>query len=304
MVDLQNHRLYGLVVALSLAFGICGWVCFSFLESVQYPLMIVLVLLIGMPHGATDFLLFRRLQDLKLSRKQVFRFFTFYLAAVFGYLLGWLLIPVSALALFLAISAYHFGQSNWYYLNLPRWIATIVYLAWGFFVLGGAILWNWEDSSKVVGQLIGYAPTWSSSTMGMVQWLLLIFNIFLLLCLRFTRQVNNQQMCREIGSLGVLSFLLFYTPLLVGFTIYFTLWHSLSSLLNQITFFRSRWPSFTLITYYRQAIPYTLFAIIGLFGLFILQSMLFSNISLVSTFFMLIACVTLPHIILIEESFK
>lgn len=304
MVDIQNNRLYGVVVGLSLAFGMCGWWWFPFLESIQYPLLIVLVLLIGMPHGATDFLLFRRLQGLKLSRKQVLRFFICYLAAVLIYLLGWLLIPVSALVLFLVISAYHFGQSNWYYLNLPRWIATIVYLAWGGFVLGGALLWHWEESSQVVAQLVGYAPTWSNVFMNQVQWMVLAGNLLLLLYLRLTDRVTNQQMCREIVSLGVLSFLLLHTPLLVGFTIYFTLWHSLGSLLNQIIFFRRQWPSFTLVTYYRQAIPYTLLAIVGLLGLFLFQSMLFSNASLVSTFFILIACVTLPHIILIEKSFS
>ena len=293
-----------MVIGLSLAFGICGWWYFSFLESVQYPLLIVLVLLIGIPHGANDFLLFRRLQGLHLSRKQVFRFFILYLAAVFAYLLGWLLIPVSAMVLFLIISAYHFGQSNWYYLNLPRWMATIVYLVWGAFVLGGALLWHWEESSRVVLQLVGYAPTCSNVVMDSVQWTLLGANLLLLLYLRFTRQVTSQQMYREAINLGVLSFLLLHTPLLVGFTIYFTLWHSLSSLLNQIIFFRSQWPSFTWLTYYRQAIPYTLLAIIGLFVLFLFQSMLFSNVSFVSTFFILIACITLPHIVLIEESFK
>ena len=304
MVENRSNRLYGPVVALSLAFGMCGWWCFSFLELVQYPLLVALVLLIGIPHGANDFLLFRRLQGLRLSRKQVFRFFVFYLAAVFGYLVGWLLIPESALVMFLIISAYHFGQSNWYYLNLPRWVAALVYLVWGAFVLGGALLWHWEDSRKVVAQLVGHAPTWSSVVVDNVQWALLAANMLLVFSLRFTHRITNQQMYRETVSLGVLSFLLLHTPLLVGFTVYFTLWHSLGSLLNQIIFFRSQWPSFTLLTYYRQAIPYTLLAISGLPGLFLFQSLLFSNASLVSSFFMLMACVTLPHIILIEESFK
>lgn len=108
----------------------------------------------------------------------------------------------------------------------------------------------------------------------------------------------------EFIKMCVLSFMMFYTPLLVGFTIYFTLWHSLGSLLSQMAFFRIKWPSFTLYEYYRQATPYTVLAVIGLLGMFMGQPFLFPNISLISIFLVFISCVTLPHIFLTEESYK
>lgn len=144
MFDIRNYSIYAPVVTITFAFGAAGWYSIDFLQKIQYPLLIVLVLLIGLPHGATDFLLFRRLHGPVLRNSQVLRFFLFYVLSVLGYLLGWLFIPATALLVFLAISVYHFGQSNWQYAQLPRRVAGICNLAWGCFVLGGALLWHWE----------------------------------------------------------------------------------------------------------------------------------------------------------------
>jgi beta-carotene 15,15'-dioxygenase len=304
MADIRNYNIYAFVVGITLFFGAIGWCCPALLQMIQYPLLGILVLAIGLPHGATDFLLFRHLRGPVLSKKQVFQFFLYYLTAVLGYLLIWLWLPVYALILFLIVSAYHFGQSNWQYTSLPRWLSGIVSIIWGTFVLGGALLWHWKESSVIIIQMVGRVPVRSQLFMETMQWYFVLINGLLLVGLRFSRRIDQHQMWREMINLCVLSFMLYYTPLLVGFTLYFTLWHSLGSLLDQMTFFRRQWPAFDLIQYYRQAAPYTVLAVVGLVVLMIIQSLLFTHISLISVFFTLIACITLPHIFLVEESYK
>ena len=304
MFDIRNKNIYVPIVWITFAFGIMGWFWPEFLQKNQYILLIALVLLIGLPHGATDFLLFRRLRGPGLSRRQIIRFFLFYLGCVLGFLGCWMFFPLVALLLFLVISCYHFGQSNWQYAQLQGWISFILNLAWGAFALGGALLWHWNESSVIIGQLIGHVPSWSNAAMANVPWLILLLNIVLLLGLWVARLIHKQQVLREMTNFMVLSFMLWFTPLLVGFTLYFTLWHSLGSLLDQITFFRRQWPTFSLLHYYRQAAPYTLLAVTGLLALILGQSYLFSNVSLISLFFILISCITLPHILLVEESYS
>ncbi len=304
MIDIRNNLLHVTVLGITLAFGILGWLWPDFLIQIQYPIFVVLILLIGIPHGATDFLLYKRLQGEALKKKHIFRFFLYYLAAAFGYLLCWLTLPAFALILFLIISAYHFGQSNWQYLQLSRFKSFVLYSVWGTCVLGGALLWHWDESSVIIGQLLGGALTWTNSEMASVQWLLLLLCISLIIGLRLIRSLNTQQMFREITNLVVLSFVLFHTPLLVGFALYFALWHSLGSLLNQVAFFRRQTPSFTLLHYYIQAAPYTLLSLVGLFLLVLGKPFFGSDVSLISLFFVLIACITLPHIFLVEESYK
>ncbi len=304
MDDFHKNNTYLPVVGITFLFGLAGWCYPGFLASIQYPLLGLLVLCIGLPHGATDFLLFRRLCGPVLSKKQVLKFFLFYLSAVFGYLAFWSFYPAPALILFIILSAYHFGQSNWPYLSASRWLTGLIHVAWGAFVLGGALLWHWDESSVIIQQLVGHIPLWSSQMMQNIQWTLLLFNILLLLGLQFSGHIRHRQLFREMITLSVLSFMLLNTPLLVGFAVYFSIWHSFASLLDQMVLFRRQWPSFSLVNYYQQAAPYTLLALTGLLVLILLQSFIFSDISLISLFFVLLACITLPHIFLMEEVYR
>ncbi len=304
MVDFRNTNVFVPIVLVTLSFGVVGMCWPEILQKIQYLLLGVLVLLIGLPHGATDFLLFRRLHGPVLGREKVFKFFFFYLVTVLGYLAVWFLFPIVAMAIFLIISAYHFGQSNWQSLPVTSWIRPVLNVAFGAFTIGGAVLWHWNEGQSIVQQMIGDLPAWSDSTMAKIQWLILLFNVAILFGIRLAGQIDSSLLLREVVKIGVLSFMFYYTPLLVGFTLYFTLWHSLSSLLDQVLFFRHQWPSFTLTNYYYQAAPYTLLAIFGLLGLLFGQSFLFPEASFLSLFLILIACMTLPHIILVEERYK
>lgn len=304
MVDFRNINIFVPIVMMTLLFGVVGMYWFEFLQKIQYPLLGVLVLLIGLPHGATDFLLFRHLHGPELGKKMVFKFFCFYLVAVLGYLAVWFVAPLLALVIFLVISAYHFGQSNWQSLPVVSGIRPVLNVSFGAFTIGGAVLWHWDEAQNIVRQMIGDLPAWSDSTMANIQWFVMLFNIALLFGIRLSRQINQSLLLSELLKLSVLAFMFYNTPLWVGFTLYFTLWHSLSSLLDQVLFFRHQWPTFTLTNYYYQAAPYTLLAIFGLLGLMFGQSFLFPNASFLSLFLILIACMTLPHIILMEERYK
>ena len=304
MVDFSNKNIFVPIVMATISFGVVGMCWPGILEQIQYPLLAGLVLLIGLPHGATDFLLFRHLHSTKLSRKKVFWFFLFYVIAVFGYLGVWLLFPIIAMVSFLLISAYHFGQSNWQSIPVSSWLRPVLNVAFGAFTIGGAVLWHCDEGYPIVRQMIGDIPVWSDTAMANIQWLILLLNVVLIFGLGFTGQISRFLLLPEVIKLTVLSFMFYFTPLLIGFTLYFTLWHSLSSLLDQISFFRRQCPSFTLSSYYYQAAPYTLLAIFGLLGLMFGQSILFPESSFLSLFLILIACVTLPHIVLVEGRYK
>jgi beta-carotene 15,15'-dioxygenase len=292
------------VISITVTFGLFGWICPLFLRQIQYYLLAVLVVAIGLPHGATDFLLFRRLQNTELSTTQVVRFFLLYLLTVGAFFCAWLMYPLPSFLLFIAISTYHFGQSNWEHLTAPSWVKYLVNIFWGALALGGSVLWHWNESTIVVQQLIKDLPEFSIHTMALLQWAILCFNILLLFFLKFRGYLDSKGLKLEVVKLVTLSFMLYFTPLLVGFVIYFTLWHSLGSLLSQMAFYRTQWPDFTLKQFYIQATPYTLLALFGLSAMVIGQPYLFPNISLLSVFIVFIACVTPPHILLTEERYK
>ncbi|MBK9150245.1 MAG: Brp/Blh family beta-carotene 15,15'-dioxygenase [Saprospiraceae bacterium] len=291
------------VIFLTFIFALAGIFFPVQVEHIQYPLFIILVLIIGLPHGATDYLLFRRLNGNKIRLHQTVKFFIIYLSAIFGFLTLWLILPTISFAVFIILSAYHFGQSNWENALSNKVVSHILNITWGAFAIGGAVLWHWGESNIIITQLVGYKPDFTNEFMGMVQFLLVLLNILFIVLLVLMRKISLSRFLNEIFKLTILSIVFYFTPMLISFTIYFTLWHSLSSLLSQMAFYKKLWPSFTIKDYYIQAAPYTLAAIIGLVIMIFIYQTFSPGISSISIFMIFIASMTLPHIFLVEQSY-
>ncbi|HLO56350.1 MAG TPA: Brp/Blh family beta-carotene 15,15'-dioxygenase [Saprospiraceae bacterium] len=297
-------RLTTLVVFTTLVFTLLGWILPEFLRFIQYPLLGILLVTIGLPHGATDYLLFRRMHRSKLTKKQIFRFFAIYVTAVLGFLLFWLIFPLYSFIIFIVISAYHFGQSNWENIIIPKAYSILINFFWGVFAIGGSVLWHWDESKMIIGQVIGFIPDLSLTLMANIQVSLVIINVLIILFLKYHQKLNTLALLVEISKIIILSLLFYFTPMLVGFALYFALWHSLSSLKSQLSYYKKLWPSFTIGDYYRQAAPYTILAVFGFIMMVIGHTYILPNVSMISTFLVFIACVTLPHIFVVDESYQ
>ena len=140
--------------------------------------------------------------------------------------------------------------------------------------------------------------------MDIVQLGLVVVNVLLIVLLNYYNTITSSQSIVELGKIAILASMFYFTPLLIGFALYFTLWHSLSSLMSQLSYYKKLWPSFTLSDYYYQAAPYTLLAILVFVIMVLGHSYILPGVSMISTFLIFIACVTLPHIIVVEESYQ
>lgn len=304
MSTIINSKLAGSVVFLTLFFAFLGWLLPDFIRALQIPLLVILLITIGLPHGATDYILFRRIKNDNVTNKQKTKFFVIYVSCILGFLLLWLSFPLSSFLVFIIISAYHFGQSNWENTFILKKYKTFVNLMWGAFAIGGSVLWHWAESKIFIGQVIGFSVNISSDFMTNVQLILVAVNCLIILILKIYKFIDSNQTLEELGKIFVLSLLFYHTPMLVGFSIYFALWHSLSSLNNQISFYKKLWPRFSLIDYYRQAAPFTLLASAGFVLMIVCHQYILPDVSIISTFIVFIACVTLPHIFLVDESYQ
>jgi Beta-carotene 15,15'-dioxygenase len=75
-------------------------------------------------------------------------------------------------------------------------------------------------------------------------------------------------------------------------------------MLSQVSFYKKLWPNFTIKDYYQQAAPYTILAVVGFVLMINGHQYILPGVSIVSTFLVFIACITLPHIIFVEESYN
>lgn len=291
-----------ILAALIAFFGLCFP---EMLQSAQLWLAVGLIVLIGIPHGATDYIIFQYLSKPFLGTESLFNFYRNYILIMGAYAFLWWISPLLSLGIFLGLSIYHFGQSNWNYLNnTSKFVRIGLYLVWGTFVLLTPILLHYEEASGILTQILGFQPAPISKTW---RWAMVFFlfahSVYLCLYLRAEELISRQQFQNELVNLVLLFLVYSLTPLLLGFAIYFVFWHSLGSVMDQITFFKKRVRDYDLKNYIQHALPISLIALATLGGLVWYQGNIGIHADL-GAMFMFISVVTLPHMLLIEKLYE
>ena len=114
--------------------------------SDQLVFCLPLLLLLGIPHGAIDNILYQRSRQISNLK-----FIGVYLVFVGLNIAFWLLLPSLAYLLFLLLSAYHFGQSQFsHYFKKQNIAAQALYLFWGIALLSSYVLFNLEEIHLVM----------------------------------------------------------------------------------------------------------------------------------------------------------
>ncbi|MEO1082909.1 MAG: Brp/Blh family beta-carotene 15,15'-dioxygenase [Acidobacteriota bacterium] len=212
-------------------------------DAIQLGCLAVGVAIFGVPHGALDHLLGRRLLRRQLGRLWIPTFFGAYLALSALVLAAWWRFPVPALVTFLAISAVHFGLGD----VRREWSTATLYplevAARGSLPIVVPILSYPAEVSRLFGALIGgpgpseaalwrYAAILAAALAPALGWTLL----------HHGRQLAgggagfHGEVVLEI--LALLTIFLF-TPPLIAFLIYFCGWHSARHTLETV---EQLWP--------------------------------------------------------------
>ncbi|PSQ80351.1 MAG: hypothetical protein BRD40_04575 [Bacteroidetes bacterium QS_1_65_9] len=278
------------------------------------------VLLTGMPHGAVDHLVAQRLFDLRGPRGAGL-FYGAYLAAAALYGLVWLVAPAGALALFLLMAAYHFGQADLAYLApRSRGARTGLYLSRGAFVAGGAPAAHPQAVAPLVEAVGGFAPLEAAPVLAEAPLIMLAglaAQHALVLAVRAGTEGSGRSLRwtgREACSLVLLTVLFGAAPPLVGFAVYFGLWHALGHVFVLLRFFRAagaegeRSYPVTGAAFYRRAAAYTVLPLVGLAAFVGLTAppgrTLPPMLDALAALFVLISVLTLPHMLLVERLYR
>lgn len=264
---------------------------------------IVLIVLVGIPHGAADHLIFDRLSRERRGSSRWIYFFVSYLGLMLLYGLLWWQLPVFSLFLFLMISAYHFGQANWSYLPIEKKsLRILIGTIWGIWALFTPLLLQFDAAAAIIAQIAGQEPVIPGNKLFLAA-LLFGVNLSLILFLRIRGLLQKNEFIRETLHLVLLELLFFNLPLLLSFAVFFTLWHSLGSMQDQVAFFSEGKKSYRWIHYLKQVLPMTVMALLGLAGFVWWQysSLLEGNLG---SLFVFISILTLPHMILMEYLYE
>ena len=107
--------------------------------KVQMVILLTLVILVGVPHGALDFLVDEQTKVALQQNFSIKKFVILYLFRLFSFALIWIF-PWVAFSIFMVFSIYHFGETDMAGLLKTKKKAGILYVAYGAFILGVLLL--------------------------------------------------------------------------------------------------------------------------------------------------------------------
>lgn len=295
------HKISILIV---FVFLIAGLFFPDFSESFALWVVLVSVFLIGIPHGAIDHIMAAEIFGLNQTLKDHLLFYSSYLLIMLVVAALWYFIPVAGMILFLAISIYHFGQADMEDFMVRKPLNWIWHYARGILIIGLIVFVNPEASYPIM------ADAMQISQSSFYEWMPnatiasgIIIVGYALISLFGYWQNRFSNIGTFVYDSLVLSGLLIITGPLIGFALYFALWHSAGHIHEMQEFFESKGKSLSLSGFYLKAFPFTAVSIVGLALLVAVNSAFGLEEQFLSLMFILISVLTLPHMFIVDRMY-
>lgn len=242
-----------------------------------YGLLVLGMVTVGIPHGAVDHLLESGKWNSKITPVFVFKYL--FLASCMGLL--WYMQSSLALMFFLIYSAWHFGQADGKRWLLPKWMSIL----WGAFVLMYILGTHVAETNQILALMVNL-----QLPLACPNWLMLLWLAVALF--------------RKNSSFALTVFWLFlssHLPLIMSFGLYFIGQHSLTGwqdIRKHLRISNSRM--------WLHSLPFHAAAWIFMLGFLLFQSSVypFQEQSSWAIFFIFIACISFPHVILMNEVYR
>lgn len=269
--------------------------------TTQLYIAALLIGFVGLPHGAIDHILF--MQNTKV--KPLF-FYSFYIALIGFVIVLWLWSPVIALILFLVLSAYHFGQSQFSSnKTLSKHIRIVLYLSWGISIISGLVVYNNQE----IFQMFSTSP--DLYALRIVFQLPIQITILALSSLTFfavfffkKNAFSKKKFLFELGLFILIHVSFYFQSILIGFSIYFATLHSLEVLNQEYTFMKLNRSNFNFTYFLGILAPYTLISVAGFLIILGLSHFGVLPISKTLVVFIAISAFTLPHSVVMEKFYS
>lgn len=268
--------------------------------EVQLAVCLVLISIVGIPHGAIDHILFLKINDV-----HPILFYGAYFLLMILYLICWFVFPVASMVIFLVLSAYHFGESQLNgKLSLSTFLEKSHYLVWGTSILSALIVYNHTELIELFNMYPDLVRLLGAFPLAVYQIVLAVSTaLTLALLYNSYRQSKDQAqpLLKEVYTLAIIHIAFYILPLLPAFTLYFAVLHSVRVLLDEFTFLQSKMKDLTAIDFVKQLVPYTAISLIGGAALFSMIHYELLNISYVFLSIILISILTLPHSVVMNR---
>ena len=259
----------------------------------------ILILSIGVIHGANDLLIINRYSTKESNKNQILFFFYYLMIVIIGFALFYI-IPSLALLAFIAVSVYHFGEQHWEVnlagTNLSSKIKLSLIISHGlaFFII------IFMNNLVAVNEVLA---SFYISSLNYSYLALSLFSVSIVYCflLAYNKILRNH-FINEISFFVLLFILTLNSTLIYCFAIYFIFFHSLLSIKDQVKFIYNDDKPTSIKKYIRSSMPYFILALTFLLIFYFFVDL--QKVNLLQIIFTFLAAITFPHVLVIEKMYS
>ena len=273
----------------------------SYLLSVNYQdiLGFTLVLSVGLIHGANDLLIIKKNSKFTSNYSQFKPFFT-YIGVVFLGFTFFYFFPSLALATFIIVSIYHFGEQHLEAIPITRSLKNnyrVISIVSHGIILFTIIFMN--NINTVNNVFLSFKINFLSyNTLNII----LITASIVYISTLFVNKHLTSFIFSEILFFVLFYFLSLSSTLILCFSVYFIFFHSILSIKDQVKYIYGSNDSNSLKRYLLNSMPYFILAIIFLILFYNYTEI--DNSDLLPIVFTFLAAITFPHVIVIEKMYR
>ncbi len=300
----KSDKLNNSIILITVLFMLTAMFLPGIHTAIAPWVVLLSVFVVGIPHGAIDHIMAAELFGLNQTLKDHLLFYTSYLLIMLLVAALWYFVPIAGMALFLIISIYHFGQADMEDFMVRRSGNWIWHTGRGILIIGLIIFVEPEITYPIMAQAMQIDLLQFESWMPnpVITSGLIIIGYILLSLFGYFQNRFHSVTDFAYDSL-LLTGLLIITGPLVGFAIYFALWHSAGHIREMREFFESNKKSLSLYEFYKKATPFTLVSIFGLALLIAINNAFELQEQFLSLMFILISVLTLPHMFIVDKMY-
>ena len=275
----------------------CLWLDSLLSNNAQIIVGFILILTFGILHGANDLLLIKKI-DINKEQMSLQKTLLYYTVVVaIGSLLFWV-IPWFALLLFIIVSGYHFGEQQWENLEKSNPFKLFEF-TYGLFILMLLFIFHIKEVQEVIQNITSVLVPESYFIVGLAINTLVLMALGIYFSNKLIEFKNSVLL--ETFYLLVFAVIFRVSSLIWGFAIYFIIWHSIPSIINQIKYLNGEFNKKNFWKYIKSAFVYWIISLIGIATLYLL----FKDIKIFNAlFFSFLAAITFPHVLVIFILFK
>ena len=269
-----------------------------FTIKIQLIIFLSGIVLLGIPHGAADLLVESRNSFHEGKKFSIPVFFLKYVGRLLSFGVLMYFFPFAGILFFILFASYHFGETDLHQFKTDTIPGKLFVTSYGLLILLVILL---NHTGEVKELLMAFPST--ASNYSFIDWLgvhkepILSFGGLLFFTSTFiyfsTNGAGQSDQGKFIFQFAILILIIYNLPLILGFSFYFIVWHSVLSLRN-ITAYLTR-DGVSVLKIALQIFIYSTIAMVGIV-LFGYAGVAFSNMNAMIIYILMgLAVLTAPH---------